>query len=250
MENEEESEKETFETSQQKYNEDHDFEEGNVVLKTDDCHSKEESSTAQNSCGQSNQDIVNLKGQSNQDITNSEEEKRHIGPLNQGIVSSDVEEIQSQNHISLSNENMIDSNGENYSSPIPLVILDQDNQGSINSDGPESTDNDLEARRKTVRTEIEDLQTKSKQLKKEIKEKKNEEYEIYSEILKSNRETAYDFGFSQKVFNCCFGSNTIYIIIVMNIFLSTLNTLSDLSVFNLLFRQGFLGQAYTVLGNK
>ena len=270
MENEEESEKESFETSQQKYNDDHDCEEGNVVLKKgDDFHSKEESSTIQNSCGQSNQDIANLEGEPNQAITNSEDEKGHsmniIGPSNQGIVNSDVEEIQSQNPLSLSNEDMINSNGENYS--IPLVILNQDNQGIINTDGAESSDNDLETRRKTIRTEIEhlqtkkeelqtkkeelqtkkeELQTKSKQLKKEIKEKKKEE----SEILKATREMAYDFGCSQKVFNICFGSNTIYIIIVMNIFLSTLNTLSDLSVFNLLFGQGFLGQAYTVLGNK
>ena len=241
MENEEESEKEIFAISQQKYNDDHDCEEGNVMLKKeDDFHSKEESSTTQNS---------------NQDITDSEGEKGHsmnfIGPSNQGIGTSDVEEIQSQNPLSLSNEDMINSNGENYS--IPLVILNQDNQGIINTDGAESSDNDLETRRKTIRTEIEhlqtkkeELQTKSKQLKKEIKEKKKEE----SEILKATREMAYDFGCSQKVFNICFGSNTIYIIIVMNIFLSTLNTLSDLSVFNLLFGQGFLGQAYTVLGNK
>ena len=240
MENEEESEKETFATSQQKYNDDHSCKEGNVVLKKgDDFHSKEESSTTQNSFGQSDQDIANLEGQTNQDITNPEGEKGHImniiGPSNQGILNSDVDEIQSQNHISVSNEDMIDSNGENNSSPIPLVILNQDNQGIINSDGNESTGNDLEARKKT---------------EKEIKEKKKEEYGIYSEILKANRETAYDFGFSQKVFNICFGSNTIYIIIVMNIFLSTLNTLSDISVFNLLFGQGFLGQAYTVLGNK
>ena len=107
MENEEESEKETFAISQQKYNDDH------SCKKEYDFHSKEESSTTQNSFGQSDQDIANLEGQTNQDITNPEGEKGHImniiGPSNQGILNSDVDEIQSQNNISVSNEDMIDS---------------------------------------------------------------------------------------------------------------------------------------------
>ena len=135
---------------------------------------------------------------------------------------------------------------------LDLAPVGFSNQATIAPNGEESHANNLEIKRQNIRAEIENLQINIKEFKKEIKEKKKEESAIQLEILKTLRGRAYDFGFTQRIFNKCFGANTIYIYIYicMTILLSTVNTASDFSVFNLLHKHGFLRYAYTVIGDK
>ena len=141
------------------------------------------------------------------------------------------------------------------------------NPVSINSDATigikeESHFEDFENKFQDVTKEVEKIQMemndlkkeykgKKKDLKQKFKEKKKEASRIQSEHLKTNREQAYNFGLSQTVLNKCFSSRTtMFIIIMINIVLATFNTVSDISVFSLLYSQGFLGHAWLVLGNK
>ena len=106
-----------------------------------------------------------------------------------------------------------------------------------------------------IQIEMNDLKKeykgKKRDMKQKIKEKKKEASQIQSDHLKTNREQAYNFGKFQTVLNKCFSSRTtMFIIIIINIVLATVNTVSDLSVFSVLYSQGFLGHAYMVLGNK
>ena len=122
-------------------------------------------------------------------------------------------------------------------------------QGLINEENKPTKD--LKMNLNKVTTEIEKIQKTIEDAKKELKGKKKEAREIQAMNLETERERGYDFGLLQKIFTLCkCGTNTIYIFIIFNIVFSTLNSTSDVSVVSLLYRQGFQGHAYRILGNE
>ena len=86
---------------------------------------------------------------------------------------------------------------------LDLTSTGLSNQPAVTPNGEESPATDWEIKGQNIKAEIENLQINIREFKKELKEKKKEESALQLEILKTLRERAYHFGFTQRIFNKC-----------------------------------------------